>query len=433
MRKLAFFSTHSGAGGACQGARDAGLVNVGGIEIDDYCVGLHRANFGDGIRHESILDTVTEELPDFDFLWTSPSCVNFSTAKTDGKELELDIAIAHKIAKIIRIKKPKYFALENVRGYVYSMSFALILAEIRSQGYNHHYAVYDVADFGVPQNRHRLILRASREPLRDLAPTHSKTGGLWWQPWNGWYGAIADLLPSCKPSHLTVRQIQALEKKGWAIDNKPAVLVERQMKFRDSQIKEVDEPVQTILANYDGGGRLPKAVLVDGKGNFYGSSYTSCDSEPPSFAVTANMDRNISRAVLIESKQHSVSQNVTRLEGEPSYTVIADQGHAPRAVIIERTGYRNDRDPMIRDADEPSQTIRAAVGCDERGGYRSPITALLEKADVRALDYRCLARLQSFPDSYVWGKSAGKNCKAIGNAVPCLFAQRVIESVVSHA
>lgn len=72
--------------------------------------------------------------------------------------------------------------------------------------------------------------------------------------------------------------------------------------------------------------------------------------------------------------------------------------------------------------------MRSAVGCDERGGYRSPVTALLEGADVRALDYRCLARFQSFPDSYKWGKSSGKNCKAIGNAVAALFAQRVIES-----
>jgi DNA (cytosine-5)-methyltransferase 1 len=461
-----FFSTHSGAGGACLGAEAAGLKSVGGIEIDDYCVGLHRNNFGDGIRHESILDTPIEQLPDFDFLWGSPPCPSFSTAKTDGVETPEDIAQAQKIAGIIRIKKPRYFALENVRGYVDSESFRVILSTIQSLGYSNHHAVYDSADFGVPQNRHRLILRASRDPLRDLLPTHSNTGGLWWQLWNGWYDAVADLLPSCKPSHLTERQIQALEKKGWygeiskglvvrsdfmnsnaaigrsdglpmevvTTQSKPTVvLVEgKDSPSRDRTLRNPEEPCMTITANQGGGGRLPKAVLVDGKGNNYGSSYTAINGTDPSFTVTANMDRNISRAVLVEGNKQCIRVARKRDHAEPSPTICASAdhpNHLSRAIIIERTGY-GDRDPITRQSTEPSQTIRASVGCDERGGFRSPITALLESADVRALDHRCLARLQSFPDSYKWGKSAGKNCRAIGNAVPVLFAQRIIESII---
>jgi DNA (cytosine-5)-methyltransferase 1 len=463
MSEITFFSTHSGAGGACLGAEAAGIESVGGIEIDDYCVELHRTNFGDGIRHESILDTPIEQLPDFDFLWGSPPCPSFSTAKTDGVETPEDIEQAKKIADIIYVKKPRYFALENVRGYVESESFERIFLELQSLAYNTHYAVYDAADWGVPQNRHRLILRASRDPLGNLSQTHSKTGGLWWKPWNGWYDAVSDLLPFCKPSHLTERQIQALEKKGWYGDilrglavsseymgsngaigradelpietittqSKPAavlveskqhsvsqnvvrrfdepsytviadqshppfaVLVEgKDSPSRDRTLRNPEEPCMTITANQGGGGRSPKALLVNGTGNNYGSSYTVCDGGTRSSPITANMDRNINRAI-----------------------------------IIERTGY-GDRDPITRQRDEPSQTIRASVGCDERGGFRSPITAILESADIRALDYRCLARLQSFPDSYKWGKKAGKNCRAIGNAVPVLFAQRIIESIV---
>jgi len=429
VSQLSFFSTHTGANGAGCGAIAAGLIDIGGIEIEDYPVQLYRQNFGDHIRHESILDTPIEQLPDFDFLWSSPSCKNFSLAKTDSVELDLDVLIAQKIADIICKKRPKYFALENVRGYLNSESFAAIVKAVDDEGYNFHYSVYDVANFGVPQNRHRLILRASRDPLGDLLQTHSKVDGLWWQPWNGWYDAVADLLPSCKPSHLTEKQIIALQNKGW--DLKSVLVEEKDSSTRDRTLRSTKEPCMTITANQGGGGRLPKALLVDGKGNQYGSSYTAIDGEARSFTVTANMDRNITRAILVEGKSHSVSQNVVRALDEPSLTILAGQGHQNRAVIIERTGYGHDRDPIIRSKDEPSQTIRASVGCDEKGGYRSPITALLEHADVRALDYRCLARLQSFPDHYLWGKSAGKNCMAIGNAVPPLFAQRVIESIIS--
>lgn len=314
---LSYFSLFTGAGGACKGAQAAGLTCLGGVELDPYPAALYEANFGHPLRQENILDTPIHELPDFDFLWASPSCVNFSTAKTDGGELAIDLEIAKKVAEFIRLKRPRHFALENVRGYADSESFAAILSRLEVEGYNCHWAIYDAASFAVPQNRNRLILRASRDPLGDLLPTHSKHGGLWWQPWNGWYDAVSDLLPSCKPSHLTDRQILALEKKG-----------------------------------------------------------------------------------------------------------------SNRAVLLERVGYGKERDPTIRTADDPSITIKAAAGCDERGGFRSPLTALLESADIRALDYRCLARLQSFPNDYKWGSSAGKNCRAIGNACPSLFAQRIIESIV---
>jgi DNA-cytosine methyltransferase len=379
---MKFFSIFTGAGGADCGALAAGLTPIGGIELDPYPAALYEANFGHPVRQENILDTPIAELPDFDFLWASPPCPSFSVAKIDGGETDADIAIAQKVAEIIRVKSPQKFALENVRGYIGSKSFGAILAAL--EGYNLHYAVYDAADFGVPQHRHRLILRASRDPLKDLMPTHSKDGGLWWLPWNGWYDAVVDLIPSCKQSKLTERQILALEKKGWYGEAQRAIAVSSEYlqangkpgrsdampigtvttqskplavmvggstnEHRGIAINGID-PANTITANAEK--QVSRAVLVDGKGNSYGSSFTAIDSASPSYAITANMDRNISRAVL-------------------------------------------------------------------------------DSSDIRALDYRCLARLQSFPDWYQWGSSTGKNCRAIGNAIPPLFSQRVIESILGQ-
>jgi DNA (cytosine-5)-methyltransferase 1 len=422
-----YFSTHTCLGGACIGAKAAGLTPLGGIEIDPYPVSLYRKNFGNGIRHESVLDTPIPALPDFDFLWSSPSCKSFSTSKTDGKELSLDVSIAKKIAEIIHIKSPRYFALENVRGYLYKPksgesvgskrnftdSFKLIYNQLEKMGYNLHFGIYDAADFGVPQNRNRLILRASRDPLRLLQPTRCKTGNLFWPRWNGWYKAIADLLPSCKPSHLTERQIEALENKGWYEDILKGLAVSSEYMMSNGAIGRVDKlPIGTITTQ-----SKPAAVLVEGK-----------DS------ITANQGgggRSL-KALILDCKGNRHYSDFTAIEDiSPAYTIRASAANQCRAIIIERTGY-GDRDPIIRNTDEPCQTIRSSVGCDERGGFRSPITVLLEQADVRALDYRCLARLQSIPDWYEFGDRAGKNCEAIGNAVPPLFAQRVIESMVKQ-
>lgn len=259
-----FFSTHTGAGGADVGAKQAGLTLVGGIEIDPYAVGVYRHNFGGDIRHESVLDTQVSDLPDFDFLWSSPPCPSFSVAKHNRKETDEDISQAKKIAEIIRKKAPQYFALENVRGYAKSDSFRLILETLWNCKYGFKWEVHDAADFGVPQNRCRLILRASRVSLGDLVPTHSTH--------NGWYGAVEDLLPSCELSSLTERQIEASRK-----------------------------PPMTLCASMSSTSHLPKAVLISGASNFYGASYTTRADVEPCFTITANLDRNVTRAVLSDA------------------------------------------------------------------------------------------------------------------------------------
>jgi DNA (cytosine-5)-methyltransferase 1 len=386
VKKLRYFSYFGGAGGACAGAQDAGLEVVGTVEIDPEIAAIHKANFPNAdCRVANVLDIDPSTLPDFDFFWASPPCPSFSTAKQDGGETELDIALAQSVASVIQYKRPRYFALENVRGYAKSKSLGIITDELDRQGYSFNVLILDAANYGVPQNRIRLILRATLDSnLRDLPPTHSKTGGLFTKPWVSWYEVIADLLPSCKQTHLTEKQAIVFEK------------------YKD------------------------KSFMVEGAENLSGR-ITSVPEESPAFTVLASCDRKmLRRAVLVEGKTTGDRLHTVRSSDCPSITVLASRGRTPK-VIIERVGY-GQRPPQVRE-DGPAWTIRASVGDDGKGGHRSPIT-VADGLDVRAIDYRCLARFQSFNDAYKWGKSQGKNCRGIGNAVPPLFAQRIIESII---
>ncbi|MGL5061698.1 MAG: DNA cytosine methyltransferase, partial [Microcoleus sp.] len=233
QNKISFFSTHSGGGLADAGARMAfggGVVEpIGGIEIDEYCVKLHRQNFGDGIRHESILDTPIEQLPDFDMLWSSPSCQKFSLSNKEKGETQLDVEVAKQIAKIIKVKTPKYFALENVRGYLYkpqkewtkkgipelTESFGIIYNQIKELGYNVNHRVVNALNFGVAQDRDRLILRASQDELPPLVETHAKEETFFHKPWVGWRTALGDIKDlGLKPAQLTEKQRQAISVLG---------------------------------------------------------------------------------------------------------------------------------------------------------------------------------------------------------------------------
>jgi DNA (cytosine-5)-methyltransferase 1 len=74
--------------------------------------------------------------------------------------------------------------------------------------------------------------------------------------------------------------------------------------------------------------------------------------------------------------------------------------------------------------DRPAFTIRTEFFKPEKGRYLHP------KAD-RPLTHREAARLQSFPDDFVFGGSKIEVARQIGNAVPPLLAQAIARAVRS--
>ena len=71
--------------------------------------------------------------------------------------------------------------------------------------------------------------------------------------------------------------------------------------------------------------------------------------------------------------------------------------------------------------DEPSWTVVAHL---QKDGYM-----YIHPTENRTVSVREAARLQSFPDSFIFTGSRGSQFKQIGNAVPPLFAMAIAESV----
>jgi DNA-cytosine methyltransferase len=367
------FTFFSGAGGACTGLSQAGFTIVGGNEYDPLIAAIWRANHDAPLDTRSILDIDPATLPDADLYWFSPPCPEFSVAKigrtgcTDNE----DTSIAKKIAKIITAKKPRFIAIENVEGYAQSKSLEIIHAALKQCGYIFRQDILNAADFGTPQTRSRLILRAELGAIQKrLVPTHSKDANLDQQtlfghqylPWVGWYDAIADLFPSMKLTHLTDRQIEQIK------------------------IKKI----------------LPAGILVDGKANKNGTTITIRDDSDPAYTVTASSAKQLSRVVL-----------------------------------VQRLGYSMKRRNHVRKSHEPVWTITASASSDGKKNkngvpsWRSIATVAIggdTELIALAVDRRCLARFQGFPDDYRWGQHESINCRAIGNAVATQVAKAVGKS-----
>jgi len=98
--------------------------------------------------------------------------------------------------------------------------------------------VLDTADYGIPQSRKRLIVKAAKGKASGLPPKQSRVG---------WYQFVEDLIPSLPESQLLPAQQKALEEKLAICPEIPALLIER-TGFRNSlpKLREPTEPIWTI-------------------------------------------------------------------------------------------------------------------------------------------------------------------------------------------
>ena len=132
---------------------------------------------------------------------------------------------------------------------------------------------------------------------------------------------------------------------------------------------------------------------------------------------------------LLTELQNTSRLATTKKAEEPCFTITAGVCRRPisipQAILIENTGARSDRPLQTRNPEEPCWTLRA-MGQD---GHWHRANALLENASIKALDIACLARLHSFPDDWLWTSKKSLDGKAIGNSVPPLMYQKIIESV----
>lgn len=147
-------------------------------EIDKYCKRTYEANFGEipfgditNFTSEDISDEdIDKAIPDHDLLTGGFPCQAFSIAGKRGGFNDTRGTLFFDLARILKAKKPKAFILENVKGlrsHRGGKTLATILNVLRN---DLNYSVPDpeilnAKNFGVPQNRERIIIVGFREDL----------------------------------------------------------------------------------------------------------------------------------------------------------------------------------------------------------------------------------------------------------------------------
>jgi DNA (cytosine-5)-methyltransferase 1 len=180
MRVVSLFS---GAGGLDLGMIKAGHDIIWANDNDEDAVETYRLNIGDHIHHGDIDRYPSEHIPRCDIVIGGFPCQGFSQANMLRFVRDKRNSLYLEFLRIVRDKRPKYFLAENVRG-ILSLGGGKAINRIRSDfagaGYRVDLQLFNVANYGVPQNRWRVIIAGTREDLprakdyRFPNPTHSK-------------------------------------------------------------------------------------------------------------------------------------------------------------------------------------------------------------------------------------------------------------------
>jgi site-specific DNA-cytosine methylase len=186
--------TYFSGGGLVEEGLKGIIDPVVAVEYDRKISGVYRNNFGQHIVTADVRDVDPKELVkhidgEVEYFHASPVCKNYSQAKSNGGEVELDKETAKSTADFIDAVKPRVVTIENVKGYKDSEAMKIITQALDKNGYKWDADVYNAADFGGYTSRERLIVRAVKEGELPEKPKKQPRKG-------GWLEAVADILPT---------------------------------------------------------------------------------------------------------------------------------------------------------------------------------------------------------------------------------------------
>lgn len=248
-KKLRVVSLFAGAGGLDLGLKQAGMEIIWAIDVDPDAVSTYRANISKHILCEDIRNVKSIDIPDCDLIVGGFPCQGFSIANKFRAVSDERNVLYTEMLRVIRDKRPKWFVAENVRG-ILSLGegkvFKKILHDFDEIGYRVCYQLVNLADYGVPQLRNRIVILGTRKDLpwkytiTHPLPTHSKTA-------------------SGKPRWVTIdRALNRLQKWEEQIPNLPntggSQYKVAYRNFTGHRKTDRNKPSPTILARGNGKG-----------------------------------------------------------------------------------------------------------------------------------------------------------------------------------
>lgn len=375
-----------GAGGSSEGFVRAGFKVLAAVDLDETAIKTYRLNHP-GVPDDRVICGDVRALPkgtlarlagrNLDVLVGSPPCQGFSTAGFRSKKTRTGYRVEEDernhlwewmVAAALELK-PKLFLMENVPGMQSARreetSFLEAVAHrLREGGYRTEVWQLNAAAFGVPQDRVRCFLAASRLPLMPARPA---------------------------------QEYQDVRRPDIDLDALPAVGLAEAV---------FDLPPREAGAGVAVDRWTPVAEPADPRFRRYLSKFGIVRPSRLLFQHTVRYHnpRDLELYALLRP-------------GEDSIHVLEQHGRAD--LMRYRKDVFDDKYARLR-GDRPCKTIVAHLAKDGNG-YIHP-------TQVRSISLREGARAQSFHDGFVFCGSPSDQWVQLGNAVPPALAEAIARS-----
>lgn len=175
MRAVSLFA---GAGGMCQGSRDAGYWTEAAFDFDIDSVSTQRLN-GHECHHADVAEVDFSKYEGADLVIGGPPCQPFSAAGRNHGNNDPRDGVPH-FVRAVRQIRPEMFVMENVRGIGFKRhrDYLNYVLESFPSEYRMWCGVINAADYGIPQTRQRFfIIGSNRIQPRKPMESHSTTKG----------------------------------------------------------------------------------------------------------------------------------------------------------------------------------------------------------------------------------------------------------------
>lgn len=375
-----------GAGGLSLGFKESGVDIVLANDINSTCIETYKFNHPELIETQAITNDLREIVDDInnfvdplleiDFLVGGPPCQGFSSANKrriiDDPRNELYKYFIKAVDKLT----PKFVVMENVKGMLKVADqvvedFSNIKSKKNGKIYTYKtsYAVLTSNRFSVAQKRERLIYIAIRNDIVE----HKRI----------------------TPQKI-IDNLVNIEYKEFSLNDAIYDLPELEAEFLRNQ-NEIDSLKS-------------------------GSKIAINNTEMTEYKSLINNQKN--SKYIFNHKARFLNENNYQIYSRMNQ---GDDGTAEQIQDIYKYSHRNHsfKDRYFRlFADKPSRTITAHLKMD---GHSH-----IHPFQNRSLTPREAARIQSFPDEYLFLGSYLDTFMQIGNAVPPLLSQAIARELIKY-
>lgn len=174
----------AGGGGLTVGLKKAGFSVVGAVEIEPHAYSTYKANHPEVRAFKQDICTVNgaslrrlSPTGRIDLLAGCPPCQGFSSLTSKNKKEDKRNVLIREFGRLVEEIRPRAVMMENVPGLTQRGEplFKELLEILDFLGYLHEEEVLQVADYGVPQSRRRLVLLGGKGfKILLPEPTHSR-------------------------------------------------------------------------------------------------------------------------------------------------------------------------------------------------------------------------------------------------------------------